>query len=214
MAKKWKLDKVYIVYKLFYADSRKIWTRIKKLKGYKAHPIPLVSSVGNTVKDQADALEEHLEHVFSSSHYARTFLQHKKTAQRQRLRVKQCSNVGWNTHLTRSNWWVHSRHMGSQPLERIELAICDVIRHLHRDTLNAVLCLLNKIWQTGRLQRARKEATVVPLLKEEKESRLVASYRPIALTSCLSKLIGKMKNRGLFSLPRVLWSFRQNSNGF
>lgn len=68
-----------------------------------------------------------------------------------------------------------------------------VIKHLHQDTLEAILYLFNFIWQTG-LPKSWKEAIVIPVLKQGRDPGLPSSYMPIALTSCLCKLLEKMIN--------------------
>ena len=49
--------------------------------------------------------------------------------------------------------------------------------------------LTNLIWETGKLPNSFQQSTVIPILKPDKDAEDAASYRPIALTSSLSKLI-------------------------
>lgn len=40
------------------------------------HSLPLVSSTGDTLKEQADSLAKYVSYVSSSTHYTNAFLQH------------------------------------------------------------------------------------------------------------------------------------------
>ena len=47
-------------------------------------------------------------------------------------------------------------------------------------------------WQTGEIPSSFTRSIVIPILKPNKPAKELKSYRPIALTSCLSKLIEKL----------------------
>jgi len=55
-----------------------------------------------------------------------------------------------------------------------------------------LLRLINLIWKTGEMPSPFLKAIVVPILKPDKDPTDPASYRPIALTSSLSKLIERL----------------------
>lgn len=59
-------------------------------------------------------------------------------------------------------------------------------------TLEIVLKLFNQIWDTGQLPLVWKEAIIVPVLKPGKDPSDPSSYRPIALTSHLCKIMERM----------------------
>ena len=55
-----------------------------------------------------------------------------------------------------------------------------------------LLGILNRIWRKGKFPEKWKLAQVIPILKPCKPARDITSYRPIALLSCLSKVMEKM----------------------
>lgn len=57
--------------------------------------------------------------------------------------------------------------------------------------------ILNDIFDTGKLPDIWKLAHVIPILKEGKDPLKPDSYRPIALTSCICKLLERILNRRL-----------------
>ena len=70
----------------------------------------------------------------------------------------------------------------------------DMLRHLPAAALEALLATFNSMWETGTFPDAWREATVIPILKAGKSGLDPLHYRPISLTSSLSKLMEKMVN--------------------
>ena len=68
----------------------------------------------------------------------------------------------------------------------------DLLKQLPHGCQNVLLNLYNTIWRKGQLPPDWKEAIICPLLKANKPAAAVTSYRPVALTSTLSKLMEKM----------------------
>ena len=70
------------------------------------------------------------------------------------------------------------------------------------------LCLLeflNLIFDSGELPKKWKLAYIIPILKEGKNPLSPDSYRPIALTSCICKLLERILNR------RLVWFLMKNN---
>jgi hypothetical protein len=68
----------------------------------------------------------------------------------------------------------------------------DMIRHLPADWLSVLCLLFNKCWIEGKQPQAWKTSIVVPILKQGKPKQAINSYRPIALTSHVSKLMERV----------------------
>jgi len=81
-------------------------------------------------------------------------------------------------------------HQGKMVCYKMIHEIDDVAKHV-------ILSLYNKIWEQGRLPLCWKHSVVVPIGKPGKDKTEVKSYRPIALTSNLCKLVEKMVTRRL-----------------
>lgn len=87
---------------------------------------------------------------------------------------------------------------------RVSLQSCDntapgqdnlnyiMFKHLSDKTLNVILKLYNKIWKEGVIPKTWKQAVVILIVKPGKDPNLPGSYRPIALTSNLCKLMEKI----------------------
>ncbi|GFO04217.1 RNA-directed DNA polymerase from transposon x-element [Plakobranchus ocellatus] len=61
-----------------------------------------------------------------------------------------------------------------------------------------LLELLNRTWNSGVLPKDWRTAVLVPILKKGKCSKSVSSYRPISLTSVISKTMERMVNSRLY----------------
>ncbi|PWV21230.1 putative Endonuclease-reverse transcriptase/Reverse transcriptase (RNA-dependent DNA polymerase) [Trypanosoma cruzi] len=75
----------------------------------------------------------------------------------------------------------------------------EALRHISSKGLRFLLRRINHSWTTGTVPAEWRRATIVPLLKPGKSPELLESYRPISLTSIVSKVAEKMV------LKRLLW---------
>ena len=73
----------------------------------------------------------------------------------------------------------------------------EMLKHLPEEAKKLFL-KINKIWETGVLPKTWKVAIIIPAKKPNKDAYQATSYRPIALTSCVCKLMNKMINTRLF----------------
>ena len=68
----------------------------------------------------------------------------------------------------------------------------EMLRHLGPIARGALLAIINRSWRTAEVPKQWRQATVVPIPKSGKDKSLVASYRPIALTSHVGKLAERL----------------------
>ena len=79
------------------------------------------------------------------------------------------------------------------------------LKHLPDVSLEPLLLLLNNLWQSQDFPDGWREATVIPVPKPGKDRIDPNNYRPIALTSCLCKIMERMINH------RLTWSLLDNN---
>ena len=75
----------------------------------------------------------------------------------------------------------------------------NLLKHLPEDTLKILKEILNKIWISADFPQQWRAARVIPIPKPNKDHTDPLSYRPIALTSCLCKVLERMIN------TRLIW---------
>lgn len=90
------------------------------------------------------------------------------------------------------------------------------LQNLPLEGLTGLLQFFNSIWMTGKIPEEWKMSIIVPILKPGKPSYDPCSYRPVALTSCVAKLMERMiQNRMTWFLekhqllPNEMTGFRQ-----
>ena len=76
------------------------------------------------------------------------------------------------------------------------------LKHLPESALQAVLDLMNGIWEAGDMRSIWKLANVIPIPipKHGKDHSEPSHYRPIALTSCVCKTMERRINDRLWFL--------------
>ena len=74
-----------------------------------------------------------------------------------------------------------------------------MISHLPICSRKFLLNILNGLWNCSSSPSSWKTSIIIPILKPGKDPYLALSYRPIALTSCISKLYERMVN------TRLVW---------
>ena len=74
----------------------------------------------------------------------------------------------------------------------------EMIHHLGATGKTKLLNFINMTWQNGTLPKAWKTAIVRPILKTGKPEDDIKSFRPISLTSNISKLAERMLNNRLY----------------
>ena len=67
-----------------------------------------------------------------------------------------------------------------------------MIKHLGHISMSKLLELYNRVWKEGKLPSVWKEAVVIPIRKPGKDPCKPSSYRPIALTSNICKIMERM----------------------
>ena len=106
-----------------------------------------------------------------------------------------------------------SCHLSAPGLDDITYQI---IKHLSQNSLNNLLLLYNRIYAEHVFPAAWHDAIVIPFPKPGKDTTDPKNYRPIALTSCLCKILEKIVNNRLVCIleQRKLISPWQRQSGF
>ena len=180
--------------------SRLVWQKIRKLSG-KFTPTPLPTlKVNNSLitapSEVSEKLGEHFSGISSASNYSANF---RKIRDSQiTLDFSSDNSQPYNVKFTlRELSDALSSTKTSAPGE--DNILYEMLKHLPDDAKNFLLKIINKIWETGILPKSWKIAIVIPVKKPNKDPFQATSYRPIALTSCVCKLMEKMVN------TRLVW---------
>jgi len=79
-----------------------------------------------------------------------------------------------------------------------------MLKHLPSEVLHSLLNTLNNIWLTGNFPASWRQSYIIPIPKPDKDTTNPTNYRPIALTSCVCKVMERMINN------RLVWYLERN----
>ena len=179
-----------------------MWDRVRKISCKNICPPKqfLNGKNGTTITDPKDIANEHAA-VFtdnsSSAHYNATF-----------QAIKEQEEV--KIDFTSDNTEVYNKPFRLRDLRRSIIKAKprapgpdgihnNLLKHLPEDTLKILKEILNKIWISADFPQQWRAATMIPIPKPNKDHTDPLSYRPIALTSCLCKVLECMIN------TRLIW---------
>ena len=180
--------------------SRYVWQKIRKLSGkYSPTPLPTLNVNDKLITDPSEVsakLGEHFSKVSSADNYSPHFRNIRDT--QVTLNFGRDNSEPYNRKFTLKELTVAlSSTEASAPGE--DNILNEMLKHLPEEAKKFFLKIINKIWETGVLPKTWKVSIIIPAKKPNKDAHQATSYRPIALTSCVCKLMEKMIN------TRLVW---------
>ena len=181
--------------------TRKVWNKINAIKGnkrtYQFSSIIKNNKIIDKKEDIANAIAENYKDISSRAINRPGFRQ---------FRVDRDENVDfnsprikdYNTPITLKELKSALRSAGHTAPGFDEIPYV-MIKNLSEDSLNFLLNFYNILFRKHVFPEKWKEALVIPILKPGKDPLECGSYRPIALISCLSKILEKILNK------RLMW---------
>ena len=180
-----------------------VWNRLRKISGKNVCPPKqyLNGKDGASITSPKDIANEHAAAFAdnsSSVHYSTKFQTIKAHDERARIDFTSGNTEVYNKpsrlrDLRRSILKAKPRAPGPDGIHN------NLLEHLPEDTLMILKEILNNIWISGDFPPQWRAATVIPIPKPNKDRTDPLSYRPIALTSCLCKVLERMIN------TRFIW---------
>ena len=180
-----------------------VWDTVRKMSGKNICPPKqyLNGKNGITITNPKDIANKHTAAFTdnsSSTHYSATFQAIKEQEEKIKIDFTSDNTEVYNKpfrlrDLRRSIMKAKPRAPGPDGIHN------NLLKHLPEDTLKILKEILNKIWTSADFPHQWRAATVVPIPKPNKDHTDPLSYRPIALTSCLCKVLECMIN------TRFIW---------
>ena len=187
---------------------KKVWKMVHKITGKKqSDDIHFLSANGNelsTVPEIVDGLGQNFSQNSSSHNYSNTFQAHRLHSEHSIQNFHSANSEIYNTlfSIDELKDSISKSHDTATGPDNIHY---QMLKHLPPDALMKLLDILNDIWQTGNFPPGWRLATVIPVPKPGKDRSDPSSYRPIALTSCICKIMERMVNN------RLIWYLDINS---
>ena len=199
----------------------KIWKRIAKMNGkYDGPSKSHLMCNGVEVTDEmgiATALADSFQHISSGVLAPPTFLATKQRKEREPLHLNQDEEeMPYNEPITLielHSALTHSRNTSPGP-DGITYA---ALKHLHPTAYSYLLNIFNTIWLHDVYPNRWRTSTVFAFPKPGKTTTDTANYRPIALTTCVGKLLERIVHTRLMQhlesnnlISQIQFGFRKN----
>ena len=174
----------------------KLWDILRKFncKGRVSRPFPVLIQDGIVVDEPVDVANT-FGHYFNQLG-ARTTLSNEFVLQEQALmntmpNFDSHNDETYNQDFTLTELYDAIHRSGSTSVGPDKLHY-DFFKHMNDIQLNEILQLFNYLWTHDVFPPSWNHSYIIPILKPGKDCNKVNSYRPIQLTSCLSKLMERI----------------------
>ena len=181
------------------APMASIYEKLRKIRGRPPKKISILVTNNEqftTIPEIANRLAASFAEVASKNNYSAQFAAYSKVEEKNALNFE--DNVGeqYNLPFTVEELEEVIRTAGNTSCgpDRIHYKM---IKRLPKNATNHLLAIYNRIWTGNYFPEEWKEAIVIPIPKPQKDHTNPLNYRPIALTSCLCKVLEKIINNRL-----------------
>ena len=191
-----------------YTSAKDVWGKINALKGKnKNKSVSSIKTADNKIIDQkgeiATELGKHFQNISNGQNSSEAF---------KNFRENNENNIDFDTDAPR----VYNLAIKLTELKNILKTSKDtspgldgipyiMIRQLPEESLKFLLDFYNRIFINHDFPEQWKAAVIIPILKPGKDATKTSSYRPIALISCLSKILEKILNK------RLMWYLEKHN---
>lgn len=182
------------------------WKKINIINGhYSSYEIKCIESKNSIVTEKsqiANELRAHLSSSFSTQLYSKNFIDYIQTKQPLTLSSSQHLELPYNNLFSIEELEISlNKAKGSSPgPDEVHYAM---LKHLSVTQKIQLLKFYNHIYISHTFPKSWKETLIVPILKPGKDPKQPSSYRPISLSSCISKTMQRMvSSRLMFELQK------------
>ena len=179
----------------------KLWDILRKFshKTRITKPFPVLVQDDRVIDDPtavANAFGQFFEDLSSPGNYPQDFLDRERDLLASMPNFASDNQESYNREFTLQELKAAINRSGSTSVgpDRVHY---DFFRHMTDTQLYQVLRMYNYIWMNELFPMEWRHSFLIPVLKPGKDANLVASYRPIQLTSCMCKVMERMIGKRL-----------------
>ena len=177
----------------------KVYEIVRKIRGKQQKQISILYTDGEYFTTLAQIVSKFVNHfsvVSSDNNYTREFQVIKAERERVSLDLRSDNAELYNRGFQDGEFEdAYLRTKETSPGR--DCVTYRMIKVLSEESKRTILNIFNKMWTEGYIPQEWKHSTVIPIVKPGKDASKPESYRPIALTSCLCKLMERMINTRL-----------------
>ncbi|GBL93760.1 putative RNA-directed DNA polymerase from transposon X-element [Araneus ventricosus] len=199
-------------------SSKTVWEKVRKIFGCYSDTqnISFLNCNGQIISDAKETpkvIGQILSEISSESSYTNDFIAFKRCEEQKSVDFLPSYTEDYNS--TFSYRGLKNALRKSNPTSPGPDQIHnDMFKHLSEFSLLTILLLFNRIWHERVFPLSWLKAIVIPIPKPGKDKQDPNNYRPIALTSCLSKLLERMVGARLMQVLETSKWFTPSQSGF
>ena len=178
-----------------------VWRKVRKIAGkYTPNPPPVLKVNGQIVTNEKEVSNNLADHFANISGKKDNIPGHQYRHREESKVINFSTNIiqSYNEPFTERefNSALASCNDTAPGPDEIPYAM---IKHTSDNTKKFIISIINRIWRDHTYPTLWEMSIILSFLKPGKDKLLAASYRPIALTCCLCKIMEKMVN------ARLVW---------
>lgn len=184
-----------------------VWKKMRKIAGkYVPNPPPVLKVNGTLITDSKEVGNSFATHFAEVSRKKENSPGYNSRVQTERLALNFNADrpYSYNLPFTEAEFDSALSNCSDSTPGPDEIPY-EMMRHISKETKFFIIGLINRIWRESNFPSVWEMATMLPFCKPGKDKFQAGSYRPIALTSCMCKLMEKMVN------VRLVWYLERNN---
>lgn len=180
-----------------------VWNSIKKIKGKKKSAIIQGTNI-TSAKEITNALVREFYNKSSDNNYNAEFLQTKNRVEQLPLIINEDdAEINAEIKIWEVQNAINELKINKSPgPDNISF---EFLKQLPQETVKLIANIFNHIWIKEQFPQSWEEIEIVPILKPQKNKTDPKSYRPIALSNTICKLLEKIVNK------RLMWYLEANN---
>lgn len=181
------------------STTTELWSTVNTLRGNRKQRALVLRRDSGYTDDPREVAEELAQYYYnksSTSSYPSAFQKIKEKTERQDIVPTLDTDEIYNNEFTMGElmWALDKGRSVSTGPDNIGYPM---LQRLPFTVKKSLLGVLNKIWRSGIYPRSWRTGIVIPIPKPDSCELGAAAFRPISLTSCLSKIFERIVNRRL-----------------
>lgn len=194
-----------------------VWKKIKKLSNkFQSSPTPILKNNNQVVDDKSTVAEIFAEHFVEMSNTSTnniTFSRHKTTIENSPLNMTDNNNEYYN-HPFQWMEFTSALKQSKESSPGPDEITYSMIKMSHPTMQERILNLYNTVYTSHSFPTNWRTSVVLPFKKPGKNPHNKDNYRPISLSSCLCKVMGKMVNQRLMYILERTGKITPMQSGF
>ncbi|HBK71542.1 MAG TPA: hypothetical protein DDZ39_07810, partial [Flavobacteriaceae bacterium] len=181
----------------------KLWKLLKNIEGEQGNTDRTTNIIENNCSQAKNDKEaaEMLAKYYSSKSRLPYNAEDKKEKAKATKCLKLAQNdeqIGFNSNFETYELEHSIKTFAANKAPGEDLIFGHMVKHIGTKAKSMLLDIINMSWKCGKLPTIWKTSAIIPILKPNKAAKDCSSYRPIALTSILCKIMEKMIHRRLY----------------